>query len=121
MDKIAKALNAKGGMGRIDAESETFVVERERERERERVDVAPTLKGEGFDASEDGTGSMQVRRLTPKECEKLQGFPPGWTAITYRGKLAADSPRYRAIGNSFAVPVMRWLGQRIQMVSDLDK
>jgi DNA (cytosine-5)-methyltransferase 1 len=125
MNKISPTLGAnsyspyksKGG----DQELEFCVLQECHERERERVDVAPTLKGEGFDASEDGTGSMQVRRLTPKECEKLQGFPPGWTAITYRGKLAADGPRFRAIGNSFAVPVMRWLGQRIQMVSDLDK
>jgi site-specific DNA-cytosine methylase len=58
---------------------------------------------------------MAVRRLTPEECEKLQGFLPGYTAIPYRGKPAADGPRYRAIGNSMAVPVMRWIGERIQM------
>ena len=56
---------------------------------------------------------MSVRRLRPMETEKLQGFPPGWTAIQYRGKPAADGPRYRAIGNSMAVPVVRWLGLRI--------
>jgi DNA (cytosine-5)-methyltransferase 1 len=54
-----------------------------------------------------------VRRLTPRECERLQGFPDNYTAITYRGKPAADGPRYRALGNSMAVPVMRWIGRRI--------
>ena len=56
---------------------------------------------------------MAVRRLTPAECEKLQGFLPGYTAITVRGKPAADGPRYKALGNSMAVPVMRWIGQQI--------
>ena len=59
-----------------------------------------------------------VRRLMPIECERLQGFPDGWTDITYRGKPAADSPRYKAIGNSMAVPVMRWIGKRILMVDE---
>ncbi|HHN8340632.1 phage N-6-adenine-methyltransferase [Morganella morganii] len=59
---------------------------------------------------------MQVRRLTPVECERLQGFPDNHTQISWRGKDAADcpdGPRYRAIGNSMAVPVMRWIGERI--------
>jgi DNA (cytosine-5)-methyltransferase 1 len=60
-----------------------------------------------------------VRRLTPKECERLQGFPDGWTNVPYRGKPAADGPRYKALGNSMAVPVMAWIGERIQMVEDL--
>jgi len=60
-----------------------------------------------------------VRRITPLEAERLQGFPDHWTAIQYRGKPAADAPRYCAIGNSMAVPCMVWLGQRIQMVEDL--
>jgi DNA-cytosine methyltransferase len=59
---------------------------------------------------------MRVRRLTPMECERLQGLPDGWTAIQYRGKAAADGPRYRAIGNAMAVPVMRWIGERILAV-----
>ncbi|KNZ90056.1 hypothetical protein AKG16_01105 [Morganella morganii] len=57
-----------------------------------------------------------VRRLTPVECERLQGFPDNHTLISWRGKDAADcpdGPRYRAIGNSMAVPVMRWIGERI--------
>jgi len=56
---------------------------------------------------------MAVRRLTPRECERLQGFPDDYTLIRYNGKPAADGPRYKALGNSMAVPVMRWLGERI--------
>jgi DNA (cytosine-5)-methyltransferase 1 len=59
---------------------------------------------------------MAVRRLTPRECERLQGFPDDYTLVEYRSKLAADGPRYRALGNSMAVPVMRWLGERIAAV-----
>ena len=57
-----------------------------------------------------------VRRLTPREAERLQGFPDEWTAIPYRGKPAVDGPRYEALGNSMAVPCMRWIGERIAMV-----
>ena len=60
-------------------------------------------------------GNGTVRRLTPMECERLQGFPDGWTDIPWRGKdHAPDSPRYKALGNSMAVPVMQWIGKRIQ-------
>jgi len=60
--------------------------------------------------------SMQVRRLTPTECERLQGFEDGHTKIPYRNKSAdecPDGPRYKALGNSMAVPVMQWIGERI--------
>ena len=128
------------------------------------------LRGEGFDASEDGTGrgtpivacaiqeravsenpdagpdgvgvrsdgaaytlearsipqavatGWAVRRLTPRECERLQGFPDGYTAIPYRNRPAdqcPDGPRYKALGNSMAVNVMRWLGSRIEMVDQM--
>ncbi len=119
--------------------------------------VTHTLRGEGYDASEDGTGrgtplvpisfdlaqiasaanrtrceaglpsstlarqsrmhvaTSAVRRLTPRECERLQGFPDDWTLIQHRNKPAADGPRYKALGNSMAVPVLRWIGKRIQM------
>ena len=60
-----------------------------------------------------------VRRLTPRECERLQGFPDDYTLVEYRGRLAADGPRYNALGNSMAVPVMRWIGERIQMVDGM--
>ncbi|MGU1008589.1 DNA cytosine methyltransferase [Pseudomonas aeruginosa] len=109
-------------------------------------DITHTLKAEGFDASEDGTGRGQpivaatleatagrsrgagtpvgmlansgsaVRRLTPRECERLQGFPDDYTLIPWRGKSAEecpDGPRYKAIGNSKAVPVVRWIGKRL--------
>ncbi|MDD5394906.1 MAG: DNA cytosine methyltransferase [Thiothrix sp.] len=62
---------------------------------------------------------MQVRRLTPRECERLQGFADDYTLVDFRGKQAADGPRYKALGNSMAVPVIRWIGKRIQMVEDL--
>ncbi|MBI7511211.1 DNA cytosine methyltransferase [Pseudomonas aeruginosa] len=113
-------------------------------------DITHTLKAEGLDASEDGTGRGQpivadvaptlrsgnfrnhsnpateadslvvasaVRRLTPRECERLQGFPDDYTLIPWRGKPAEecpDGPRYKAIGNSKAVPVVRWIGRRLK-------
>jgi len=58
-------------------------------------------------------GKPAVRRLTPLECERAQGFPDDYTNIIYKGKPAPDEQRYRAIGNSMAVPVMRWIGQRM--------
>lgn len=126
-------------------------------------EITHTLKAEGFDASEDGTGRGQpivahaiqagalrtnpasgpdgvgvqadhaytlearsevqavqvesaVRRLTPRECERLQGFPDDYTLIPWRGKPAEecpDGPRYKAIGNSKAIPVVRWIGKRL--------
>ena len=54
-----------------------------------------------------------VRRLTPRECERLQGFPDDYTLIPHKGKPSLDAPRYKALGNSMAVPVIRWLGKRI--------
>jgi DNA (cytosine-5)-methyltransferase 1 len=63
----------------------------------------------------------RVRRLTPTECERLQGFPDGYTDVPYRGKAAADGPRYKALGNSMAVNVMRWIGRRIEMVEAVNQ
>lgn len=183
---VAPALNACGtASGRQDFETEAFI-------------TTHTLRGEGFDASEDGTGrgtplvpvsfkekmstpswgidqaqtlqalnfeavasvahapavtfrdtadcltsaygtkwngnasadngslyarhAMQVRRLTPVECERLQGFPDGYTAIPWRNKPASecpDGPRYKALGNSWAVPVVRWIGERINLVESV--
>lgn len=175
---VSSALSAHGGTGRHDFESETF--------------IAHTLRGDGFDASEDGTGrgtplmpvpfdttqitsasnysnpkpgdpchplvagghapavafgwqnaaaqgmpvdtiaptldkskhpatatATAVRRLMPVECERLQGFPDGYTAVLRRSKPAADAPRYKAIGNSWAIPPVRWIGMRIAMVDSL--
>jgi DNA (cytosine-5)-methyltransferase 1 len=121
--------------------------------------VAHALRGEGFDASEDGTGrgtplvpisfpwqvggtmgmghdvnlcgtlvknqtqastvGSAVRRLTPRECERLQGFADDYTLIPYRSGMASDGPRYKALGNSMAVPVMAWIGRRIEAVEAL--
>lgn len=72
-----------------------------------------TLRSEMGDNQPAILSSMLVRRLTPRECERLQGFPDDYTLVPYRGKPAADGPRYRALGNSMAVPVMRWIGERI--------
>lgn len=91
--------------------------------------VCPTLKcggGGAMVASEVadeyvGANPMLVRRLTPLECERLQGFPDGHTLIRWKGKPAEecpDGPRYKAIGNSMAVPVMRWIGKRIALVDE---
>lgn len=136
--------------------------------------VAHSLRAEGFDAGEDGTGrgtpivpvlshapgvdvlqtsevigfngrqvpvsdignvgpldtdgmtqciatGWSVRRLTPTECERLQGFPDGHTNVPAKGgKPAADGPRYRVLGNSMATNVMQWLGRRIDLVRALD-
>jgi DNA (cytosine-5)-methyltransferase 1 len=85
-------------------------------------DTAGALKvgggkpGQGYAAT---LQAMSVRRLMPVETERLQGFPDNWTNVTYRGKPAADGPRYRAIGNSMAVPVVGWIGERIQAFEDL--
>jgi len=62
-----------------------------------------------------------VRRLTPMECERLQGFPDGYTLIPYRGKPAADGPRYEAVGNSMAVDVVQWIGKRIELMETVLK
>ena len=94
-----------------------------------------TSGGNGMGAIQDGTSytltatdrhavsdGLQVRRLMPVECERLQGFPAGHTQIPWRGKSAADCPdtlRYKAVGNSMAVPVMRWIGERIQQVNQI--
>lgn len=62
---------------------------------------------------------MAVRRITPLEAERLQGFPDHYTLVPYRGKPAKDAPRYKALGNSMATNCMRWIGRRIDMVDSL--
>jgi DNA (cytosine-5)-methyltransferase 1 len=81
-------------------------------------DVTQTLKSPGGGVTE-SIGAvridMAVRRLTPVECERLQGFPDGYTNIPWRKAAESpDGPRYKALGNSWAVPVVAWIGQRIQ-------
>lgn len=68
------------------------------------------------------SGGYVVRRLTPLECERLQGMPDNHTKVPYRGKSAEecpDGPRYKVIGNSMAVPCMAWIGRRLQDVDAL--
>lgn len=65
---------------------------------------------------------MVVRRLTPIECERLQGFPDGWTAVpNSKGKPMPDSARYRMLGNAIAVPVFEWVMRRVMAVHELNK
>ena len=87
-------------------------------------DIAPTLNTMSGGQREPCIykGNRIIRRLTPLECERLQGFPDNHTKIPYRNKPASecpDGPRYKACGNSMAVPVMKWIGERIQRVEDL--
>ncbi|WP_353804721.1 DNA cytosine methyltransferase [Pseudomonas aeruginosa] len=87
-------------------------------------DVSPTLRAMGHGESHANAGGQVavqnatgVRRLTPRECERLQGFPDDYTLIPWRGKPAEECPdgqRYKAIGNSKAVPVVRWIGRRLK-------
>lgn len=88
--------------------------------------ASPTLRAMGHGDSHANAGgqlavatSYAVRRLTPRECERLQGFPDDFTLIPVGNRMAADGPRYKALGNSMAVNVMEWIGQRIQAVEDM--
>ena len=87
-------------------------------------DMSPTLtaheaKSACFINAPSGDDDFSVRRLTPVECERLQGFSDGYTAVPWRGKEhAPDSRRYKALGNSMAVPVMRWIGEGIELVNN---
>lgn len=96
--QTSHCLNA-GGMGRIDYETETLVTGS--------LKVGGGKPGQGYPAA---VGSFGVRRLTPVECEKLQGFEPGYTALD----KAADGPRYKALGNSMAVPCVAFICDRIK-------
>ena len=80
------------------------------------MDVAGALASEPGMKQQTYVHTSAVRRLTPRECERLQGFPDDYTLVPYRGKPASDGPRYKALGNSMAVPVMAWIGRRIAMV-----
>lgn len=83
-------------------------------------EMAPTLEaGSGGNNKPAVHHGMAVRRLTPVECERLQGFPDNYTDIQPKGKATPDGPRYKALGNSMAVPVMAWIGKRIQEVEQM--
>lgn len=87
-------------------------------------ETSQTLSCSASDVNHTGavfSPTMAVRRLTPVECERLQGFPDNYSQISWKGKPASecpDGPRYKACGNSMAVPVMRWIGERIQKQID---
>ena len=86
-------------------------------------EVSSTLAARDYkDATDLVASKLSVRRLTPTECERLQGFPDSYTQIPWRNKEpenCPDGPRYKALGNSMAVPVMKWIGERIQAVENL--
>lgn len=84
--------------------------------------------GKQVDSSDTSNGppnilndGMAVRRLTPKECSRLQGFPDSYLTVLIKGKSIADGPQYKMLGNSMAVPVMRWIAKRILMVDDFKR
>ena len=87
----------------------------------------PPLKvgsGLGIPSPPAVTQELAVRRLTPIECERLQGFPDNWTQIPWKGKpqeKCPDGPRFKCMGNSMAVPVMRWIGEGIEMVNRIPR
>lgn len=110
-----------GGMGRQDYETETMIVEnmsydwqKGNDDKNPRPSTMNVSVGQTQTLSGTRVPAVGVRRLTPRECERLQGFPDDYTLVTHRNKPAADGPRYKAIGNSMAVPVIRWICKRIQ-------
>lgn len=117
---VSPSLTAHPGP-RNDFETEGFVVFQSKASSTQSMNpspVSPTLdksKSDGIAVNNKG----RVRRLMPVECERLQGFPDNYTKIPYRGRSAdncPDGPRYKAIGNSMAIPVMKWIGDRIDFV-----
>ena len=116
-EEVAKCLTRGVGQ-RFDPETETLPIAFGAQNSANQGDsvsehVTPTLDKSKTPAVNHGA---TVRRLTPRECERLQGFSDDYTLIQYRGKDASDGPRYKAMGNSMAVPVMRWIGQKIDEV-----
>jgi DNA (cytosine-5)-methyltransferase 1 len=90
---------------------------------RENGDPCHTLARDSAAHASVVTASTSVRRLTPVECERLQGFPDNYTQIPWNKKVSVDCPdglRYKAMGNSMAVPVMNWIGKRISTQGIID-
>lgn len=116
---LAGTIRASGGSNGGGSETLILDISHHSDVVREYKNTSPTL------TARMGTGGnnvpclfeRSVRKLTPIECERLQGFPDDWTRISHKGKskeFCPDSPRYKAVGNSWAVPVIRWLGERIK-------
>ena len=125
---VAFTLDAKSGSGRIDEESETLLPVDARQVQwasgggQVENETAQGLRANAEHSYQFARIGRAVRRLTPRECERLQGFPDDWTLIPWRGRpreQCPDGPRYRALGNAFAVPVIRWIGERIQRLEAL--
>jgi len=115
--EVATALRASGGGG---DKAHVLTFAQDHAAGIKQSEISGTLTKEGPSGSAGGNGAevlmltSAVRRLTPVECERLQGFPDNYTNIPWRGKpTSPDGPRYKALGNSMAVPVMRWIGERI--------
>ncbi|OCC05152.1 hypothetical protein BA190_09565 [Labrys sp. WJW] len=81
------------------------------------LEISGALDGDGYTAGV--LTHWRVRRLMPVECERLQGFPDGYTLIPVGKKMAADGPRYQALGLSMSTNVMQWIGRRIDMVRSI--
>ena len=122
-DTVAGPLTAQAGQtGKGDSAQCVAFAQNSRDELREMPYAGALAAEPGMKQQSYVRNHTQVRRLTPVECERLQGFPDNYTQIAWRGKDPADcpdGPRYKALGNSMAVPVMRWIGERIQMVEDL--
>jgi DNA (cytosine-5)-methyltransferase 1 len=105
-------LNATGVHGVV--QPVTYGIDGEQNAYEELMGTLRSHQSGGFEGARVAS-TMQVRRLTPVECERLQGFPDGYTNIPWRKAAEApDGPRYKALGNSWAVPVVRWIGERIE-------
>lgn len=116
-DNLASMRAASGGSSR------SYVAFAQNQRDEVRtMDKAGALAAEpGMKQQTYISDQWAVRRLTPRECERLQGFPDDFTNITYRGKPAADGPRYKALGNSMAVPCVGWILHRIAELQDSER
>jgi DNA (cytosine-5)-methyltransferase 1 len=111
-EDVSYTLDATGLQG-VSYAFEPGIAKREGNPSRFNENISPTLRADMGDNQVSIATNMAVRRLTPTECERLQGFPDGYTDIKPNGKQTPDGPRYKALGNSMAVPVMRWIGERI--------
>ncbi|MGQ3213823.1 MAG: DNA cytosine methyltransferase [Shinella sp.] len=125
-EDLAYSLNAPAGGGRRQEMNIAWSImpqNSSKDYKARQVDVAQPLMAGGPVGGNQGGDFIQqawaVRRLTPRECERLQGFPDDFTSVPFNGKPAADGPRYKALGNSMAVNVMCWLGQRIDIMEKL--